>query len=50
MVIEIVDNTEEPPVTRNYTFDTLADVMRYWSELEFVSLHKTFEDDAVNTT
>ena len=35
---------EEPP--RIFYFDHLSDVMRYWSELEFHSLHNVLDEDA----
>ncbi len=42
----ILDTTASPTsTTRNYTFDTLTDVMRYWSELEFISLHQVLEEE-----
>ncbi len=37
--------TDSSDMVRFYKFDTLADVMRYWTELEYISLAKIIIDD-----
>ena len=37
--IAIEDTTVSPLAVRHYHFDSLENVMKYWSELEFLSLY-----------
>ncbi|KAL6059382.1 hypothetical protein QOT17_014219 [Balamuthia mandrillaris] len=36
--------TETPGLVRHYRFDSLAEVMRYWTDLEYLSQYTTTED------
>ena len=47
---EIVDDTVSPNVIKKYTFEGLSDVMRYWTELEYISLHKSLEEQDTEET
>jgi hypothetical protein len=46
---ELLDDTVQPPEMKHYQFIGLSDVMRYWSELEFVSLHKVLEEQDIQS-
>jgi hypothetical protein len=47
---EIEDRISERSGTvRRYTFNTLADIMKYWTELEYISLARiVIEDEEVH--
>lgn len=44
---EIEDRISEAKgsAVRRYTFDTQADIMKYWTELEYISLARVVIDD-----
>jgi hypothetical protein len=50
MFEEIQDTTCIPHSKRVYSLDTFTDVMKYWSELEFISLHKILEEEEEEST
>lgn len=41
----LTDNDNKGGVIRHYTFNTLADIMKYWTELEYISLARIVIED-----
>lgn len=43
-----VTETNREMIVRRYSFDSLADIMKYWTELEYISLARiVIEDEEV---